>query len=91
MTSPKTTTPPTKTPRPSGVWIVTELVSLGHVQIDGVEKRLIGVFSSFDLADTACAGPGTFTIVNIEIEATVPATGTWKASVTICWDEVNSF
>lgn len=49
------------TPKPSGVWIATEAV--------GAEEKLIGVFTSFDLADTACRAPGTFTITNVEMDS----------------------
>ena len=53
--------------KPSGVWVAIEHVKFGppHDRQPGI--RFVGVFASFDLADTACGGLDHYAIANIEI------------------------
>ena len=44
---------------PHGVWVAVEPV--------GKTWRLIGVFDTFDLAETACLGLASYEVANIEI------------------------
>jgi hypothetical protein len=53
----KGTTTPIK--KPSGVWVAFESTEAG--------LRLVGVFDTLDIAETACAGCKNYQIANVKI------------------------
>jgi hypothetical protein len=49
----------TEPKRPSGVWVAVEFVDR--------QFKFVGVFDSYDLAETACRGCETYEVANVQV------------------------